>query len=257
MSLEAGARRIAAARLAGDRLENLPEAERPKDLDDAYRLQRHLATLWDDRRIGWKVGATSDEVQRLFRISHPLYGPCFARNLFHSPARLRSADFQHRILESEFAFRFARDLAPRPERYQRDEILEAVDAMIPALEIVSPRFNRLPIDDIPLLVADFCANGGIVLGTPCEDWRKRDLRSHPVSLSIDGALRQAGTGAEVLGDPLNVLDWTVNALSEAGLGIAQGHLVLTGSMTGVHAPAPGQRAVADFGNLGTVEVVFD
>ena len=32
---------------------------------------------------------------------------------------------------------------------------------------------------------------------------------------------------------------------------------MTGTMTGMHTPQPGEAAVADFGDLGRVEVVFD
>ncbi|MBS0639873.1 MAG: 2-oxopent-4-enoate hydratase, partial [Proteobacteria bacterium] len=82
------------------------------------------------------------------------------------------------------------------------------------------------------------------------------LPAQPVRLLIDGVLCQEGTGALVLGDPSNVLVWLANALSAQGLAIAAGEFVLTGTMTGLHAPEPGQTAVADFGSLGIVEVVF-
>jgi 2-keto-4-pentenoate hydratase len=32
---------------------------------------------------------------------------------------------------------------------------------------------------------------------------------------------------------------------------------MTGTMTGLHAPGRGEAAIADFGTLGRVEVVFD
>jgi 2-keto-4-pentenoate hydratase len=76
-------------------------------------------------------------------------------------------------------------------------------------------------------------------------------------LSIAGEVRQEGTGAVVLGDPVKVLEWLVNALSASGLGVLPGQFVMTGTMTGLHAPKPGETAVADFGDLGKVEVVFD
>ena len=69
--------------------------------------------------------------------------------------------------------------------------------------------------------------------------------------------RQEGTGALVLGDPVKVLEWLVNALRVRGLAILPGQFVMTGTMTGIHAPQPGETAVADFGDLGTVEVTFD
>jgi 2-keto-4-pentenoate hydratase len=35
-----------------------------------------------------------------------------------------------------------------------------------------------------------------------------------------------------------------------------GQFVMTGTVTGLHAPEPSHTAKADFGVLGTVEVVF-
>ena len=252
-----GAQQILEARTAKTRLDGLPEAQRPRNLADAYRMQRVVTTQWGDAVAGWKVGATSKQVQELFGITEPVFGPVFDQTVFRSPAALRSADFQHRTLESEFAFRFGADLPGRLEPYTREEVLDAVEAVLPAFEIVSPRLNRLTVDDIPLLVADFCANGGAVLGTACRDWRKLDLRAHTVRLFFGDSLRQEGTGALVLGDPLNVLVWFANALAAHGLTIAAGQFVMTGTMTGIHAPEPDQTAVADFGGLGTVEVVFE
>jgi len=81
-------------------------------------------------------------------------------------------------------------------------VLDAVDELMPAFEIVSPRFARLTVDNIPQLVADFCANGGAILGAPLTGWKDRDLAAQEVRLSIAGKLRQTGTGASVIGDPI-------------------------------------------------------
>jgi len=61
----------------------------------------------------------------------------------------------------------------------------------------------------------------------------------------------------VLGDPVNVLEWFINALRVRGLAMLPGQFVMTGTMTGIHTPEPGESAVADFGDLGRVEVTFD
>jgi 2-keto-4-pentenoate hydratase len=187
----------------------------------------------------------------------PGYGPVFKQTVCASPARLKAGAFQHLLLEAEFAFTFRQSLPARPKPYVREEVLAAIDALIPAIEIISPRFKRLPADQAPQMVADFFGNGGAVFGTPCIDWRGIDLTSHAVSISIDGAKRQEGTGAVVLGHPLNVVEWFVNALGEHGRAVEAGQFVLTGTMTGLHAPKPGETAIADFGDLGKVEVVFD
>ncbi len=220
-------------------------------------MQGVAAERWGDQVVGWKVGATSKEVQKLFDIGEPVYGPVFKRTVFRSPAALKAGAFQHLMLESEFAFTFRESLPARTRPYSRADVLSAVDTVSPAFEIISPRFQRLTVDHVPQLVADFCGNGGAVFGTPCKTWRAHDLPSHAVVLSIDGVKRQEGTGELVLGDPVNVLEWFVNALSLRGLAVMAGQFVMTGTMTGIHAPKPGETAAADFGDLGNVEVVFD
>jgi len=255
--LEAGVQDLLTARAARSIIPDLAGARQPATQEDGYRMQAAAAERWDDRIVGWKVGATSKQVQALFGVDGPLYGPVFAQTVAQSAARWRVADFQHRMLESEFAFRFGRELPPRSQPYTRDEVLDAVDALIPAIEIISPRFDRLTADRIPQLIADFAGNGGAVLGAPVTDWRSLDLPALPVELRIDGVPEQAGTGAAVLGNPRNVLEWFVETFRAQGRTIAQGLFVMTGTMTGIHTPAPGEQAVADFGALGTVEVVFE
>ncbi len=255
--LRLGADRILAARAAVTKLEGLPDAERPRSLDDGYRMQEIAAELWSDEPVGWKVGATSKEVQTMFGIAAPVYGPLFRKTVHASPARLKASTFQHLLLEAEFAFTFLEDLPVRAKPYARGEVLEAIESLTPAIEIISPRFKRLSVDHTPQFVADFAGNGGAVLGTPCKDWRALDLASRPVAILIDGVKRQEGTGALTLGNPLNVLEWLVAAMGARGQAIRKGQFVMTGTMTGLHAPEPGETAVADFGDLGRVEVVFD
>ena len=255
--LRQGASRIVEARRAVQKLAGLPDACRPRTLAEAYEMQRVATEQWGDEVVGWKVGATSAEIQKLFGMAEPAYGPVFKQTVSASPARLKASAFQHLTLEAEFAFTFRESLPPRPKPYAREEVLAAIDALIPAIEIISPRFKRLTLDEAPQMVADFFGNGGAVFGTPCKNWRDLDLAAHALSISIDGVKRQDGTGALVLGNPLNVVDWFVGAFGAHGRTIERGQFVMTGTMTGLHAPQPGETAVADFGDLGRVEVVFD
>jgi len=251
---EEAAGRIVEARKSRSFLDDLSGAA--ASLEDGYRLQRAVTERWGDEIAGWKVGATAVQVQKLFGVSEPAYGPVFANTVHRSAARLPARSFHHLMLESEFVFRFGSDLPGRPAPYSRTEILAAVDALIPAFEIVSPRFRGLTTARFPEVVADFCANGGAVLGDPVKDWRDLNLPAHAVKLFLDGSLRQEGVGAAVLGDPVNVLEWFVNTFRKQGLTLAKGQFVMTGTLTGIHAPEPGQPAVADFGDLGKVEVIF-
>jgi len=249
-------RLIVEARRSLTVLKDLSGAAAVATLEDGYRIQSAATERWDDDIAGWKVGATAKQVQKLFGVSEPAYGPVFRRSVYQSRASVPARSLHHLMLESEFAFRVGRDLPPRSAPYSREEIVASVDALIPAFEVISPRFSKLTTDKFPQVVADFCANGGAVLGTPVTDWRGIDLPAHAVKLYMGGTLRQEGLGAAVLDNPLNVLDWLVNKFSAQGRTLSKGQFVLTGTMTGIHTAEVGQKAVADFGALGKAEVTF-
>jgi 2-keto-4-pentenoate hydratase len=255
----------AAARLVAARRDRLALGEldadmRPETLDDAYQIQHHVRTQWSaeagDRVAGWKVGATAAAVQAKFAVNEPFAGPFFASTVSASPALLTAAHFQHRAIESEFAFRFGRAVAPRVAPYDRVEVTAAVDALVPAIEIVSPRFTDLLFGRAPTAIADCALNAAFVFGTPLINWRDLDLPSHPVTLAVNGAVSAQGTGAAVLGDPVTALLWAVNHLSRQGITIEPGQIISTGTTTGIVHLAIGDKAVADFGLLGTVQLQF-
>jgi 2-keto-4-pentenoate hydratase len=131
-----------------------------------------------------------------------------------------------------------------------------VSAPIPAIEIVSPRLDHPVRHGAPSAIADCGVNGGLVLGAATLDWQALDLATHAVRLEVDGEHKAAGTGALVLGHPLNVLAWFVNRHTGSGRRLPAGQIVSTGTTTGLLILEPGQIAVADFGPLGKVELRF-
>ena len=251
---------LLAARRDGRALTGLDEDVRPTTMADGYRIQNRLRAAWcaatGDRVSGWKVGATAAAVQEKFGVTAPFGGPFFSSTVFASPARLTASDFQHRAIESEFAFRFDKPLLPRAAAYARAEVVAAVDAVVPAIEIVSPRFNDLLFGRAPIAVADCALNGGFVFGAPVTNWRAFALPEHPVTLRVNGAVAAEGNGSAVLGDPVTALVWAVNHLSSQNIAVEAGQIISTGTTTGIVHLVAGDTGVADFGPLGTVEVRF-
>ena len=206
-------------------------------------------------RYGWKVGATSQEAQRALDMEAPATAPMSAPTSFQSPADVAVFPNQSASVESEFAFRFARDLPKRPTPYSKEEVVDAVDALLPAIEVVGGRFEggfgRIgPVR----LIADMVAHTAFVSGQEIADWRGVDLRSHSVTLFRNGERVGEGTGSLVLGDPLLVLHWTANHLLSRGESIKAGQIVTTGTCTGITPVAENDVFIADFGALGKVEV---
>lgn len=244
------------ARQSGFKIDALPPDARPRNLAEAYAVQREIIAASPHALAGWKVGATSSEIQTLFGVTEPLYGPVFADAVYQSPCVVSVARSAHRFIECEFTFRFGRALPARAAAYARTEVLSAVEAVMPSFEIIDPRFAKLMVTDMPLLVADCTANGGAVLGAPVRNWQTLDFEAMAVALRMNGIERQRGTGRVVLGNPLNVLVWLANALSAAGHAIEAGHIVMTGTATGLHVAALGETVSAHFDGLGEVSLKF-
>jgi 2-keto-4-pentenoate hydratase len=253
---ERAAAAIRDARSAGRPITGLRQDARPATVEDGYQIQAAFRKLWPDKVAGWKIGATAPPVMAKFGVKEPFCGPIYAADMYASPGRLETKKFNHYVIETEFAYRLGRDLPARATPYSRGEIVEAVDAVIPAFEMINCRYEALPLDNAPAAIADCGLNGALVLGGATTDWRNIDVPGHAVRLLVDGEVKGEGTGALALGDPRNVLDWVINKLSRDGVGFTKGQVFSTGTCTGVVKLEPGQVAVGDFGSLGTIEMRF-
>ncbi len=254
--IQAAAAALAEARRSRTLLESLPADLAPPTMADGYAVQAAFMKLWGDTLAGWKIGATAKPILDKFGLKEPFAGPFFAADVMPSPARPVAAEHPHLCIEAEFAVRIARTLAPRAARYTREEVEEAIGAVLPAYELVGPRFNRVLFEAVPTVIADCGLNAAMVLGVDVTDWRHHDLARHEVRYSVNGQLRAEGSGAAVMGDPLVVVEWAVNHLSQRGLTLTAGQIVSTGATTGLMYLEPGETAVADFGVLGRIELTF-
>ena len=252
----AAARELAEARRLRRPLAAISETSRPQTIDEGYAVQAAFRGVWPEAIGGWKVGATALPVQDLFKVTQPFYGPIFAPTIRQSPAQPAASDYFHLTIESEFVFKLGRDLPARVGGYDRSEIETAFDTVLPGLEIVGGRFVGLTTAGAPSVIADCAGNEGLVIGQPQSGWREADLIAQRVRLEVNGRIVGDGSGADVLGSPLRVLEFLIADMSRRGISLTAGQYVSTGTCTGLITIAPGERAVADFGRLGRVEVCF-
>ena len=254
------AEHLARARTAMQRMPALPEDVRPADPNHAYRVQFELIPKlrahFGGDVIGYKIACTNEIAQRALNVDHPFYGHLLGATTYPSGARLDAGNFFMRVMESEFAFLMARDLPPVANLRSRDQVADAVAAVLPGIEIVDSRFDSWTLVGTPSLIADNACHAAWVRGEPVEDWRSIDLAAQPVQLIINGELKGTGSGAAVLGHPLTALHWLANALNERGLGLRAGQYITTGVTTDIYLAGPGDHVKADFGQIGQVEVSF-
>jgi 2-keto-4-pentenoate hydratase len=249
---------LAQARIKHKRLPELPAAIRPKAPAEAYEVQDHLVDQllahYGGGVIGYKVACTNVTAQRQLHVDAPFCGRLLSAFFFESPARVEAAKFFMRVVEAEFAFEMARDLPPSATPRSRQEIAAAVKGVIPAIEIVDSRFDDWTTIGAPSLIADNACNAAWVKGQLVTDWQTIDLAAQAVRVTVNGKLLREGTGSNVLGHPLNALEWLVNNLSARGLGLKAGQYITTGVTTEVYMAERGDRITADFGPVGAVDL---
>src|SRR6185312_6843797 len=138
-----GSQLLLDARGQRERLHELPPGARPTTAAEAYECQEQLVERLNAHEgghcIGYKIACTNAVAQRFLSMPEPFYGRLLSSATFDSPALLHPGDFFMRIIESEFAFRFARDLPPAGRPLDRDEIADALAGVLPGIEIVDSR----------------------------------------------------------------------------------------------------------------------
>jgi 2-keto-4-pentenoate hydratase len=239
------------------RVSHLPVDCRPVSRADGYAIQQRLVALSGQTVVGWKIAATSTLGQAHIGVDGPLAGSLLADRVFDSATVVSLAGNHMRVAEAEFGFRFHRALPPRDAPYERDEVLDAVRALHPTVEVPDSRYEDFCAVGAPQLIADnACASWLVVGGAANADWRALDLAAHVVQTTLNGQPAESGAGHKVLGSPLNALTWIANELRMFGDGLRAGDLVTTGTCIAPVAIQPGDRFHADFGLLGTVAVSF-
>jgi 2-keto-4-pentenoate hydratase len=260
-AIHEGARLLFEARLTRQRLPGLAGQALPPTIEDAYRCQdaliERLLAHYGGHVIGYKIACTNELAQRLLHMDGPFHGKLMSSFCSDSPAHLPAGDFFMRVMEAEFAFRMGRDLPARTKPYEREEVAEAVEGVLPGIEIVDSRFTEWTTVGAASLIADNACHGAWVKGAMISGWRGLDLAEQAVRLFVNGAQVQEGSGKAVLGDPLNALQWLANELAAHGAGLKAGQYITTGVTTDIYLAERGDRVMADFGPVGRVELGFD
>jgi 2-keto-4-pentenoate hydratase len=253
------ARLISHARRNRARLKALPPEVAPRDEAEGYQVQRAVHDIMlpeTGALVGYKIGCTSKVMQEYLNIPHPCAGGVFARGMFESGAGLRFSDYVRVGVECEIAVRLMRDLAPSEEPFTAEWVMEAVDAYFPAIEIVDERYESWESLGAPTLIADDFFAAGCVLGEAVSRSRVPNLLKVTGRAVINGAEAGRGTGADVLGHPLNALAWLANHLAAEGKGLHAGQIVLTGSLVKTVWLNPGDHVAIELSRLGKVRAVL-
>jgi len=240
-------------------VEGIPADIAPRTPEEGYGVQellvRKLLDAGGGHTVGYKIACTSEMAQRALGVNEPFFGTLLSHTCYRSGVTLPASAFTLRCIEAEFGFEIAEDV-PIGREYTSDSIAEFIGAAIPSIEIVDHRYRDWKTVGAPSLLADNAIHGAWVAGEPRTDWRGIDYARHPVLLIVNGMETFPGSGAAVLGNPLNVVAWLANELPKYGRRLRRGDRITTGVTTDIYMANPGDHLIADFGALGKVQLTF-
>lgn len=231
-------------------------------IDDAYAIQK----TWIDIKVGegrvirgHKIGLTSKAMQSALNIDEPDSGILFDDMFFADGGLVPTDRFIGTRVEAELAFVMKHRLAgPNCTMF---DVLNATDFVIPALEILDTRIERVDpktkaTRKIFDTIADNAANAGIVLGGRPIRPLDADMRWIGALCFRNGQLEETGLAAAVLNHPATSVAWLVNKIAPQGHALEPGQVVLAGSFIRPIETKKGDTIQADYGAYGSVSCYF-
>ncbi|WP_400162439.1 2-keto-4-pentenoate hydratase [Brevibacillus sp. TJ4] len=223
---------------------------------DAYQIQ--LINIRDkveggQKITGKKIGLTSLAMQHLLGVDQPDYGFLLESMECRNHGEISMQKLMQPKIEAEIAFVLKRDLAG--SSVTALDVLLATDYIVPAFEIVDSRIQdwKIKLEDT---VADNASSGMYLLGENRLRVEEVDMANLGVALYKNGELVNTGVGSAALGHPANCVAWLANKLSEYGISLKAGEVILSGALSAAVAVSAGDHCVARFAHLGEVGVRF-
>ncbi|MBL8379874.1 MAG: fumarylacetoacetate hydrolase family protein [Burkholderiales bacterium] len=218
-------------------------------LAEAYAVQRASIArriARGEKRIGMKMGFTSRAKMVQMGLSDLIWGRLTDAMIIEEGGSLSLKDYVHPRVEPEIAFLLKKPLAGRVTAL---EAQAAVEAIAVAMEVIDSRYENFKFS-LADVVADNTSAAGVVIGpwhAPHVDYSNLGL-----VLSFDGAARQVGSTAGILGHPLRSLVAAARMAGEAGEVIQAGEIVMAGGITAAEALTPGSWVETEMQHLGRV-----
>ena len=228
----------------------------PASEAEGYAVQRRVAeAMGAIPPAGFKIGATTAQMQRYLGLSGPAAGFVPAASLNPSGTVFRFADFLAPGVECEVGVRLAADLPAGP--CTPEAAGAAVGEAFAATEVVERRYADFAALGTPTLIADQVFHATGVLGAPAPGWRGYDLGAVRGEMWVEGESRGAGHGRDLLGHPFAALAWLAGSGAAAAFGgLRAGQVVWLGSVTPpIWLDGPCRVEVA-FEGLGRAALAF-
>ena len=218
--------------------------------DEAYEIQRLSIQRRIDRGetlIGLKLGFTSFAKMEQMGVHDMIWGRLTDAMLLEGGGELELSKFIHPRAEPEICFRMAQDV---DHEITRDEVLDYVDAMAPAIEVIDSRYQnfKFSLEDV---IADNCSSSALVVG----DWMqlREDLTNLNITLSFNDEVKEQGSSNDILGDPWLSVVHAIRLSLKYNQPLRKGDILMAGAATSAVFIQPGTTIKAEVEGMGPVQ----
>lgn len=209
----------------------------------ALRAQRHLA--------GYKIGLTSVEAQKHFNVFEPDYGHLFDSMCINEESEIYLDKLIQPKIEGEIAFVLGHDL--KGPGVTPSQVMRAVDYVTTSFEIIDSRIQNWKITAKDT-IADNGSSARYVLAGKKTKLENLSLPHLGMALYKNNEVVITGSGAAVMGNPLNAVAFLANTLAKHDRGLLEGQVILSGSVGGMVTMMPGDHFSVEIQKLGRVTV---
>jgi 2-keto-4-pentenoate hydratase len=222
--------------------------EGPMTLDGAYEVQAAMAAIIGPVG-GWKVAP--------LRESEPMCCPIPLRLFHKSPAKHQLLSRANMVLEGEIAFRFSRDMPARSSPYDLDEVVTAIAAVHPIIEVIGSRFADRNAQPPFHAVADLQNCDAVIVGPGRDDWQSLEFSNLTGHFVVDNVEVSALGERPSTQRTLEAVTWLVNHAHQRDMSIMTDDIIITGARIGPVSSLHGANIVLHLDDLGEVSLSLD
>ena len=221
---------------------------------EAYQIQDQLTQLklQDGHEIfAPKLGLTSPAKMKQMNVDDPIYGYVFNYMVVENEGSFSVKDYIHARVEPEISLVMKNEL--KGPGITIEDVKENIDYVVSSLEILDSRYIDYKFTHSDVIADNTSARGAVYSETRVH-LDEVDLINEKAQLKINGEVKAEGTGAAVLGNPLETIVFLANELGAKGQAVPAGVPIMTGGMTSAIAIKADDLIEVDYSTLGKISV---
>lgn len=204
-----------------------------------------------EKKIGLKMGLTSEGKRKQMNLDSPLYGELTDRMQIMDGGKFNISSLIHSKIEPEIAFMISKDLSGE---VTREQVLAATSAVCACLEILDSRYEQFKYFSMEDVIADNSSSSHFVLGPWLSDFKNLNLANLNMQMSVDEKVVHSALSNEISGDPVVSVIELCRLLALRQRVLKAGTIVLAGAATAAVELRAGQQVSLTVDHLPPLKI---